>query len=247
MIAPENSEPARKQWTDELSIIQIRAACSQAMMQVLAPYGFVTETGPEQGLLLTFAGGLHRISVPIAEDHPGYRFSFILASRLDAVSDITGLPICSLVHYEYFAGRAGKQYVIDSLPGLALAATEMNIALVNRVLPLLDQISDVTGLERLYNGPATAIPFQRDKGDGRVALALAKLAGNPAFAALCEHYRQAAGHASSSQREPLERVIVSLQPPASTQPAVADAVPFIAQYDGTHGAWRWRSACAISR
>ena len=183
-------------WIDELSVRDVRDAVHQGLMRVLGDYGFVHDVTGEHQLLLRFPGGFHRITVPIFDEQPQYQFRFLLATRLDQVASITAAfagvapedaqdHLCSLVDYGYFYGQQGKEYAIDSRPGLALAVTEMNMAIVDKLLPLLDVISDVDGLEALYNRPAGDIAFQLSKDEGYTALTLARLAGNRAFGTLC--------------------------------------------------------------
>jgi len=220
-------------WIDQLSPMDIRAAVLDGLMRVLGPYGFVYLTEGEQALQLAFPGGLHRIVVPIADHHPAYQFGFTLMTRLDAVAAITA-DSWATVDYAYFHGESGKQYEVDSRPGLALAITGMNIAAIDKLLPLLDLISDVHGMDALYNA---AGPFRKD--DGHLALTLARLADSPDYAAMRAPALAAVHPGNRTLRRSLQRLIDYLDdydvdhpapPPAWPQD---DAACFIADYDGT--------------
>lgn len=216
-------------WIDQLSPMDIRAAVLDGLMRVLGPFGFGYVTQGEPALQLAFPGGLHRIVVPIADRHPVYAFSFTLMTKLDAVAAITGAGWAT-VNDGYFHGESGKQYTVDSRPALALAVTAMNIAAIDKLLPLLDLISDVPGMEALYNA---AGPFSKD--DGHIALILARLAGNPDYAAM----RAPILAAVHPGNRALRRLIDYLDDYDAHHPAPPPAWPqddaacFIADYDGT--------------
>lgn len=213
---------AQVKWIDELSVRDVRDGVHQGLMRVLGDYGFVHDVTGEHQLLLRFPGGFHSITVPIFDEQREYRFRLLLATRLDQVASITAVfagiapedvqdHVCSLVDYGYFHGQQGKEYVIDSRPGLALAVTEMNMALVDKLLPLLDVISEVDGLESPYNAPAGEIAFQLDKDEGYTALTLARLAGNRAFGAMCRILLGALPAGEHGARRNLPQLIAYLE------------------------------------
>lgn len=236
---------------DGLSVGDVRLAIHEGMMRVLGEIGFIHNKTGEHELVLHFPGGLHRIGVPLWNYYPlHYEFSFHLSTRLDQVCAIaasfSGVPAehlgaasCSLVGYDYLCGETEKRHVIDSRAGLALAVTEMNIVIVNRLLPLLDQISDLRGLDALFNGPASTPTFQLHRDDGFNALTLARLAGNPDYPALCQRYLAAVYPGNRKLRRKLPRLIAYLdhydaEHPAPPPPSPSDdAARFIADYDGS--------------
>lgn len=250
--AGDAPKAAPEKWIDDLSVRDIREAVHEGLMKVLGGYGFVHDRTGEHHLMLRFPGGFHRIGVPLWDYKPVYRITFLLSTRLDEVASITAafrgvVPesqhahTCSLVHYGYFYGESEKEYEFDSRPGLALAVTEMNIAIVNKLLPLLDMISDVRGLEALYNAPATGVPFQLHQ-DGYAALTLARLAGNPAFASMCPLILGSVHVGNRDLRRNLQRLIPYLENYDPANPAPPPPYPFdenarfIADYDGSQQA-----------
>ena len=232
---------SQSKWIDELSLGDVRDAVHQGLMRVLGAYGFVHDTTGEHQLMLRFPGGFHRITIPIFDEKPAYSFRFLLATRLDQVAAVAAVfagtdvaqHLCSLVDYGYFYGQPGKEYAIDSRPGLALAVTEMNIALVNKLLPLLEHISDVAGLEALYNAPVADTPFQLSKDEGYTALTLARLAGNPGFGAMCLATLAAS---QPDARRKLQRLIAFLEHDAASTPPQAHKTRFLEDYDGSQQA-----------
>jgi hypothetical protein len=236
---------------DGLRAGDVRIAIHEGMMRVLGELGFVHDRTDEHALVLHFPGGFHRIGVPIYDYYPlYYECGFHLATRLDQVSAIaasfSGVPVehldaawCSLVDYAYLCGEARKMHVIDSRAGLALAVTEMNIVIVKQLLPLLDQISDLRGMDNLFNGPASMPAFQLHRDDGFNALTLARLAGNADYPALCQRYLAAVNPGNRRLRRNLPRLIAYLdqydaQHPAAPPPVpFEDAARFITEYDGS--------------
>ena len=193
----------------------IRDAIHQGMMRVLGDVGFVYDRTDEGQLILRFPGGYHKIGVPVYV-YSGYQFTFFVATRLDEVVAITAPfkgrkgSVCSQFHYGYLYGEKDKEYEVFSREGLALAIMEMNTVIVNKLLPLLDRISDVRGMDALFNGPSTHPPFQSHGDDGFTALTLARLADNPDYPALCARYLKAMYPGNRQLRRDLPRLIAYL-------------------------------------
>ncbi len=237
--------PMREQLPD------IRDAVHEGMMRVLGDVGFVYDRTGEGHLILRFPGGYHRIGVPLYNYHPVcYKFHFFVTTRLDEVAAIAGpfLGInpdhgkglaCSQFDYGYLYGKAHTEYRVVSREGLAQAITEMNTVIVDKLLPLLDRISDVRGMDSLFNGPPTNPPFQSHGDQGFDALTLARLADNPDYPALCARYLDAMYPGDRQLRRDLPRLIAYLDHYDAANPAPAppfpfdDATRFIADYDGS--------------
>jgi hypothetical protein len=229
----------------------IREAVYEGMMRVLGDVGFVYDRTDEGHLILRFPGGYHRIGMPLVNYYPlCYKFKFIVTTGLSKVAAITApflgvdadrfdMVSCSWFDYGYLYGEADKEYEVASREGLALAVTEMNTVIVNKLLPLLDRISDVCGMDALFNGPPTNPPFQRRRDDGFNALTLARLADNPDYPALRARYLSAVYPGNRKLRRGLPRLIAYLDHydpanPAPPPPFPCDeAARFIADYDGS--------------
>ncbi|WP_167240139.1 hypothetical protein, partial [Massilia genomosp. 1] len=228
----------------------MREAIHEGMMRVLGDVGFVYDRTDEGQLILRFPGGYHRIGVPLYKHYPlSYSFHFFLTTRLNEVAAIT-LPFqgihpdhveqdhCSMFDYGYLYGEAGKRYEVVSREGLALAIMEMNTVIVNKLLPLLERISDVRGMDALFNGPPTNPPFQL-RDDGFNALTLARLADNPDYPVLCARYLNAVYPGNRQRRRDLPRLIAYLDHYDAGNPAPPPPFPFdeatrfIADYDGS--------------
>ncbi len=232
------------------SLPDIRDAIHTGMMRVLGDVGFVYDRTDERQLILRFPGGWHTIGVPAVNAYRGYQFSFHVITRLDEVAAIAApfkgilpdrvqLGACSMFNYGYLYGEKNKEYEVVSREGLALAIMEMNSVIVDKLLPLLDRISDVRGMDALFNGPSTHPPFQTHRDDGFDALTLARLAGNPDYPALCAHYVKAIYPGNRQLRRDLPRLIAYLDHYDADNPAPPPPYPFddvsrfIAHYDGS--------------
>jgi hypothetical protein len=236
---------------DGLNETEVRNAIYEGMMSVLGVFGFVHDRTDEHQLMLRFPGGSHRIGVPIVNRYPlYYEFTVLISTRLDQVatiaatlrgvsSDYIEKAHCSLVGYGYLYGDARKEYQVDSRAGLALAITEMTTVIANQLPPLLEKISDIGGMDALFNGSATDPSFQLHRDDGFNALTLARLAGNPEYPALCARYLSAVHPANRDLRWNLPRLIAYLDDYDADNPAPPSFVPsdeaerIIAGYDGS--------------
>jgi hypothetical protein len=234
---------------------EVRAAIYDGMLQALGEFGFVHEQGGEQALTLQFAGGYHQIRVAIGNNWPrDFTFSLHISTGLDAVSRIVaplqpGAPeaparyAVAVIAHQYLHGEADKTYAIDSRAALALAVTDINTVLFNTLLPLLDQISDIAGMEAMFNRPPGVPPFQPQAADGYHALTLARLAGHPGYPALCQRIREGVPADGGHLQQGLTRLIACLDAydAAAPAPLAASAgaatgqqvAQFIADYDGS--------------
>lgn len=229
----------------------IREAIYAGMMRVLGDVGFVYDRTDEGQLILRFPGGHHRIGVPLINWYPlCYRFEFFVITRLDAVAAIAApfkgirpdhveMDSCSQFGYGYLYGEANKKYEVASREGLALAITEMNTVIVNKLLPLLDRISHVHGMDAVFNASPTNPPFQSHWDKGFDALTLARLANNPEYPALCARYLEAMYPGDRQLQRDLPRLIAYLDHYDADNPAPPPPFPFddvtrfIADYDGS--------------
>ena len=216
----------------------IREAIDEGMMRVLGDVGFVYDRTDGGRLILRFPGGYHEIIVPVVDYYPVcYKFQFHVLTRLDEVVAITApfkctnpdhvhLASCSRFNYGYLYGEQDKEYRVTSREGLALAITEMNTVIVNKLLPLLDRISHVRGMDAVFNGPPTEPPFQTDGDKGFSALTLARLANNPDYPALCARYLNKVYPGNRKLRRDLPRLIAYLDRYDAANPAPPSPYPF---------------------
>jgi hypothetical protein len=162
----------------------------------------------------TFEGGRQRVHV----FGYGGRARVTLSTTHDAVQ----------VLLERVAGpRAGASLATHTIclerlvnePGLfkpepehlerALAYAER--ILRERGLNLLDRCQDLRDLDLMLNGPPALRWTGFGQADGRTALVVARLAGNPGFDGLCEAYRAQARSTSVAKLEEMELLIAALR------------------------------------
>ncbi len=157
----------------------------------------------DEAFVRAIAGGTQKVLVPLIDYNPEFRFSLVLATRLDAVealfNQFSGAPatakgttLTAMTQLAYFfPGEAKKQYSVRTEADIHAAAAELGALLSTMILPFLDQHADLAALDRAMNGADPQFDTSDLTSRTMHALVVARLASNPRFEELATTYQNA--------------------------------------------------------
>ena len=140
---------------------EVRNQAYQALKQVLSDREFVLKRS-EEAFVRRIKSGQQRIYVPIIDYSPEYVLSIAIGIRLDEVETIFHKFSGSPEHYQdlstttitqlnYFTDGRIVKYTVHTADELDQALNELVSVINSRVLPLLDECTDVEKLYQLLN------------------------------------------------------------------------------------------------
>jgi hypothetical protein len=135
----------------------------------------------------TFDGGFQKVGIPLADYRPTYIFSLVATVRLDVVEELMApfrpfapenrhMSASIIVGPEHF-GLDRREFRIEDAPGLAAAAGALGQLVEERMLPWLEQATQLAFLESIVNAEA--------KDPGQYMDAPMRAMTGVAMAALC--------------------------------------------------------------
>jgi len=171
---------------------EVLASIYEKLERILSPHSFKLNK-KKQAFLRKFDGGHHAIYVPLWGHPSQFEFSLSMTVRLDAAEAIIRKFSPAAPGYESMTETVIFQlmpltncrtsdFPVSTHEEIEKAFVTISEVIKTKVLPLLDDCSNVVGLERRVN-PNKGMSLDSSNPPDNIfsSLALAHLAGNPRF------------------------------------------------------------------
>lgn len=201
---------------------EIRDFVYAGLKEILGGAGFKLNKG-EGAFTRSIPNGFQRIYVSLYDYNPLFVFSLTIGIRLDAVEEIfnqfsgaTGAgqaqTTTSLTPLGYFTQENRKEYEVSTKEEIDSGLSDLTTVINSKILPFLEQYQDVQSLDDAIN--RKKLPgFDNTQllSQAMHSIILAKLAGNPSFAALVTEYAKSIDNFPAPDRERFDRLASSLR------------------------------------
>jgi hypothetical protein len=197
---------------------EVRKAIFSGLHRLVEQKGFKPKKSP--GLFVRkFAGGEHRLLIPLADYQPVFIFSLVVCVRIDEAARIfqrfTGMDpryfpetVSSITQLKYFFGVDKKEYRVTAIQDISAAMDDLAPVLAQKILPMLDDCIDVRRLDiKLNSGAFPGFDSTNLPAAALNSLIVARLAGNPRFEELAERYRQEMRDFDDNEKAELNRLV----------------------------------------
>jgi hypothetical protein len=198
--------------------VEIRNLIFSILTPLFVEKGFRLKKAGEGELIRVIQGGFQRIGIPLVDHNPKFKFSLIIAIRLDAVADITNKFVPAkyhsaattfTAHLERFMPEQETQFVVFTEEDIKAAFARLEPVIRGRIIPFLDETQDLATVAKAMN--LTDIPQILPGGANKSALTIARLIRYPDFEKIAATYQQRISQYSKNAQEELKNFIQHLR------------------------------------
>lgn len=179
---------------------EVRKLIYSLIKPLIEDRGFRSNKGDFGGFVRAIPGGSQYLGVPLVDHNPTFKFSLIVAIRLEAVEEIANKFNAAPPKYhpdthtfssrlERFMPGQDTQFVVVTEEDIKAVVARLKPVVLDRIIPFLDETQNLQGIAKAMN--VTEIPkVISGTGGGMRALTVARLIGHPDFDVIATGYQQ---------------------------------------------------------